>query len=144
MNVQNLKTKIEDFIIRYFSQSKLASRFHTERYQRWYEENINKSSILVSRRYSKFDYVFRINHGQFAKDKSYEQEVSPGGFIYNLTYPRRDLGNNLIVEILRGGDVGGSAGGEFLITDLGNTDIIIIATNNKHDATAVALRYRCE
>lgn len=105
---------------------------------KWQQENIVQNAGTVENMFCNFKYIIPVSTDIFDLDDPFGWY--PCDDFKQYLYPTRELGNNAVFYFARG--YRDQWDGQFHINDLrGDIDQVFVATNNRQDATMIALRW---
>lgn len=122
-------------ILKYFPDSYQAQKIYLKWFREWHEITVYMRASTVNQKYQKFKYVFELNTATIFTQ---HYPFTLVGELYEMTYPHRSLGDNLVWSVERGIH----ANSDFYLNDIGGGDSVFAATNNENDALIIALKYQ--
>lgn len=104
----------------------------------WCDTNIVYRAGTIKNRFKHFKHIITVDPNKFF-DLSEPFGWVPCASAKKYLYPTRELGNNAVYCFER--VIWDKWSNDWMLNDLGDEDIVFVATNNDRDATMIALKY---
>ena len=108
-------------------------------WEAWYEVNVNYRADRIKDMFKNFEHVIEVNPDKFF-DPYEPLAWVPVQDAKQYFWPARELGTNAVWRYERVIKAP-STNNEWHVSELGGSDHVFVATNNKRDATMIALKY---
>lgn len=108
-------------------------------WEAWYEDNVNYRATRIKDMFKKFEHVIIVNPDKFFSHEEMGWWI-PCQDAKQYFHPQRTLGDNAVWRFERVIKYP-STSNEWEVNELGGSDTVFVATNNREDAIMIALKY---
>lgn len=134
LTIKSIKAAITDWYL----TRKTGVPKATRDYWDWFDSTVVYNSSTARDMFRNFEYVIHVDYYKIF-DTWHPFGLPLVNDAYQYFWPQKPIGECCVYRILRGST--SKYDDDFHITDFGHEDRVYVATNNKHDAVMLALKY---